>query len=100
MIMRCYSKAWDQHDLCIQRMHETEVLRLRDKCTFMQEKEFQELMDMNCIYYGGHKDTQGRPVVFVLLRNFNLKNISEEKFRRYACYLSDKFVRDMPTAVD
>ena len=57
MIMRCYSKAWDQHDLCIQRMHETEVLRLSDKCTFLQEQEFQELLDMNCIYYGGHCDT-------------------------------------------
>lgn len=55
---------------------------------------------MNCIYYGGQSDKQGRPVVFVLLRNFNLKKVPEEQFCRYVTYLSDKFVRDMPAEVD
>ena len=55
---------------------------------------------MNCIFYDGQKDTQGRPVVFVILRNFILKGVSEEQFRRFICFLSDKFVRDMPVTVD
>ena len=76
--MRCLSKAWNEHELCMDRLRETEILRTSNKCNSLLENEFTQLLDMNCIFYDGQKDTQGRPVVFVLLRNFNLKKISEE----------------------
>ena len=76
--MRCLSKSWENHNLCIERLHQAEMLRLNNKCNFMMENEFANIAELNCIFYGGHCDTQGRPVVYILLRNFLLKNVSED----------------------
>ena len=99
-VMRCLSKSWDEHNLCMDRLRETEILRTSNKCNEMHETEFADLIASNCIFYSGQKDTQGRPIVFVILRNFNLKKVSEQHFRRFVCFLSDNFVREMPVCVD
>lgn len=37
-----------------------------------------DIASLNCCVYNNTFDNQGRPIVYVILRNFNFKKISEQ----------------------
>lgn len=75
-------------------------LREEHQCLSMNMDEFKEVARLFAFINCGHRDKQGRPIFYVLLRNFNLKNISEDLFKRYFVFLTDQACASMPVRVD
>ena len=98
--MRFLAKDWSKLDEALDRIRLSLQLREKHSCFKLTLNEFEDVVALNCFVTPGHHDRQGRPLLYVLLRNFNLKKISEEHFLRYFCYLTDRLCVTMPVNID
>ena len=98
--MRFLQKDWSKLESTIERIRFALQLREKHRCFKLSLAEFADVAALNCFANPGHHDKQGRPILYVLLRNFNLKKVSEEHFLRYFCYIVDRMCEKMPVNID
>lgn len=85
---------------CVSIIRKTEEKRLELNLNDLHSTDFDDLIRMNCFVDPGSYDKEGRPILFLLMRNFNLRNISVEHFVRYWVYVSDRASVRMQNCTD
>lgn len=98
--MRFLSKDFNKLEAAIERIRFAVQLREKHRCFKLRESEFADVAALNCLLNPGHYDKQGRPIFYILLRNFNFQNVSEEHFLRYFCCLIDRMFVNIPVNID
>lgn len=98
-IIRAMSVCPDK-DKCLDKIRRTEDNRLQMNLNDLQEGDFEELIRMNCLVDNGSYDREGRPILYLLTRNINFRNISIEHFTRFWVFASDRAAARMKSCTD
>jgi len=75
-------------------------MRMSPICKHLKINEFEELSKMNFLINKGHKDKDGHPILYLVVQNIHLRNISHEHLNRFVCFTLDKMCYDMQADID
>ena len=94
------ARSW-QLEPCIKQLIEAEENRVALKCWNLNEHEFKNLIEMKVFLSNPEfHDRQGRPLIFLISRNFNMGNTSIEHLVRFTAWSMDQACANMPPETD
>lgn len=92
-------KHWDM-DLAVEQLLAAEALRKEMGLYNLTSDMFPEMIASKSIVSNGMRDKVGRPILFVIIKNFEPINTDVDTCLRFMAYTIDKMCFEMPPNVD